>query len=111
MIIAPPYNTVSAPPTVSLEPVSPTSARITWSYQLEAHSYVVSYAYAGVCLTVDHSGSVTADGDVTEYTLTGLEEYSTYTITVRAVNDAGISNPTTVQASTLTIGMFAECVL
>ena len=43
----------------------------------------------------DHSGTRDVDGSVTEYTLTGLEEFSTYYINVTAVNVFGPSKLST----------------
>ena len=64
-----------------------------------------------LCTDYEHSGTVSVGGNDTEYTLTELQEYSIYSITVVAVVDdytrgvggsAELREVTTLQAGTVT---------
>ena len=98
-------------PTATVEPRSPTEARITWVYPFEVSRYEVLFERAttpaeqqGICLS-SHTDSVSVNGDAAEYTLTGLEEYSTYTISVTAVIKNGLTSlPSIQQVTTLQAG-------
>ena len=98
-------------PTVTVEPTSPTEVRITWVYPFEVSHYEVLFERAttpaeqqGICLS-SHTGSISANGDAAEYTLTGLEEYSTYSINVTAVIKNGLTSlPSIQQVTTLQAG-------
>ena len=97
--------------TVTVEPTSPTEVRITWIYPFEVSRYEVLFERAttpaeqqGICLS-SHTDSVSVNGDVDEYTLIELEEYSTYTINVTAVIKNGLtSHPNIQQVTTLQAG-------
>ena len=85
--------------------------KLTWNLQTLVHHFEISFVRAmgtqqeGNCPSYPHTQSgYTTPGDATEFTVSGLEEYSTYTITVRAVNRVGISGPTTVKVTTLKAG-------
>ena len=90
-----------------MEEESTTSARISWDQQTLVEHFEILFerATGGICPFYHHNHSgLTVDGSATKFTVSGLEEYSTYTITVRAVNSAGISGPTAVRVTTLTAG-------
>ena len=90
-----------------MEEESTTSARISWDQQTLVDHFEISFerATGGICPSYHHTHSgLTVDGGSTEFTVSGLEEYSTYSITVRAVNSAGTSGPTTVRVTTLATG-------
>ena len=77
-------------------PVTATSLPVSWT---SAGSVVDSYEVmwtSGDCPDVD-GGSATVTGGTTSYTIEGLEEYITYSITVNASNDVGsaVSEPAT----------------
>ena len=81
---------------------------ITWDEQQFIDRYEVSFervtgSQQVLCPDVVHTGTDTVDGNSTEYLLTGLHEYSTYSITVTAVNRAGES-PSTLTVTTLQSG-------
>ena len=89
-----------------------TSAIISWIQQSDANTYAISFERAtgdqqlGDCPAYLHSGSVPAVGStVTTRNLTGLQEFSTYFITVMAINEAGRSGNATVNVTTATAGM------
>ena len=65
-------------------------------------SYKVSYTYQGPCSGVDDSGTETVTG--LQHTLMGLEEFSAYMITVRAVYNGMESDPVSISAPTLPSG-------
>ena len=72
---------------------SPTSINLTWT-QPEGEvvdSYEVSFSYQGPCSGFNHTNTTTVDGTTRQYTLTGLQEFSNYTVTLVAVNGAGRS--------------------
>ena len=72
---------------------SPTSINLTWT-QPEGEvleSYEVSFSYQGPCSGFNHTNTTTVAGSTRQYTLTGLQEFSNYTVTVVAVNGAGRS--------------------
>ena len=90
-----------------MEERSTTSARISWDQQTLVDHFEISFerTTGGICPSYHHTHSgLTVDGGSTEFTVSGLEEYSTYSFTVRAVNSAGTSGPTTVRVTTLTAG-------
>ena len=98
-----PYN----PRGLIVEERSTTSAKISWDQQTLVDHFEISFELAtgGICPSYYHTHSgLTVDGGDTEFSVSGLEEYSTYSITVRAVNSAGISGPTTVRVTTLATG-------
>ena len=78
-------------PFISAVSQSPTSITLTWT-QPEGEvvdSYEVSFSYQGPCSGFNHTNTTTVDGTTRQYTLTGLQEFSNYTVTLVAVNDAG----------------------
>ena len=79
---------VNAPSVIVLPPVTSTTIRLSWSgADSVVNSYEVMWTARG-CPGVT-GGSVTVDGGTTSYTMVGLEEYITYTITVTATNAVG----------------------
>ena len=68
-------------------------------------SYEVSFSYQGPCSGFNHTSTTTVDGTTRDYTLTGLHEFSNYTVTMVAVNDAGRSEESSVNVVTLPDGM------
>ena len=98
------YFIVPTPnPPMILAPIRQTdSISITWSQAPEGvvQSYQISYTYDGPCPNVTGSVPVTLNGTATTYEVSGLEEFSSYTITVIAVNPAGMAEAS-VTATTL----------
>ena len=79
---------VEAPSVAVLSSLTSTTIPLSWS---SAGSVVNSYEVmwtARDCSDVA-GGNVTVDGSTTNYTIVGLEEYITYTITVTATNAVG----------------------
>ena len=72
--------------TVESSAVTPTSIPVRWtSGGSEGLSYEVVWSYEGGCADIS-GGSDSISGDMTNYTVEGLEEYITYSITVTATN-------------------------
>ncbi len=71
----------------------------------------VTGIYQVLCTVYEHSGTVTAGGSDTEYTLTDLQEYSDYNFSlVAVVTGAGTevkSNPATVDIPTQSAGVWS----
>ena len=86
---------------------SQTQSTITISWEHTSNSvisYEVSYTYQGPCSGVDDSGTETVAAPLTQHTLMGLEEFSTYIITVRAVHNGMYSDFDSISATTLPSG-------
>ena len=78
---------------------SSTTASISWSLlngTVDSYEVMWERDTSGKCPDVDE-GSATITGGSTSYTITGLEEDSSYTITMTATNAAGsaVSVPVT----------------
>ena len=67
-------------------------------------SYEVSYTYQGPCSGVDDSGTETVAAPLTQHTLVGLEEFSTYMITVRTAYNGMESDSVSTSSTTLPSG-------
>ena len=68
-------------------------------------SYEVAFSYQGPCSGFNHTNTTTVNGTTRQYTLTGLQEFSNYTVTVVAINDAGRSEGSSVNIVTMADGM------
>ena len=64
-------------------------------------SYEVSFSYQGPCSGFNHTNTTTVAGTTRQYTLTGLQEFSNYTVTVVSVNGAGRSERSSVNVVTM----------
>ena len=97
----------SSPTIVSTTPQS-TSITITWT-QPEGDvvdSYEITYTFQGPCPNAEAPVTMTTnDGTTREYTVTGLEEFSDFIITITAMNRAGRSNGASTTAMTLSAGV------
>ena len=82
-----------------------TTISISWDHiPNSVISYEVSYTYQGPCSGVDDSGTETVAAPLTQHTLMGLEEFSAYMITVRAVYNGIYSGNDSISAPTLPSG-------
>ena len=91
-------------PSIAVETLSinSTSIPLTWtSAGSVVNSYGVVWTPGGEECSGVSGGSDSVDGDIVSYTIVGLEEYTTYTITVTATNDIGsaVSDQATVRTS------------
>ena len=86
---------------------SPTTITLTWT-QPEGeivNNYELVFSYQGLCDRFTHTSTTTVNGTTRQYTLTGLQEFSTYTINITAVNDGGRSAVTSQSVTTIAAGM------
>ena len=96
--ILPPINLMS-----TLE--TQTTITISWDHiSNSVISYEVSYTYQGPCSGVDDSGTETVAAPLTQHTLMGLEEFSIYMITIRAVYNGMESDTISISATTYPSG-------
>ncbi len=98
----------NAPSALTVTMVTATSITITWtqSSAIFIDRYEVSYMYtirSVRCSASPGQGMNTLSGSERSYNLMGLNEDSTYTITVAAINDEG-SRSSTITADTSTSG-------
>ena len=78
-----------------------TSIPLTWtSAGSVVNRYEIVWTYSGECSDV-RGGRTTVAADMTSYTIEGLEEYITHSITVNATNNVGsaVSEVVTVMTS------------
>ena len=91
---------------------TPTSVVLSWNQQALADSYELSFQRAtgnqqfGDCSSFVHSGTIPVGGTITTYNLTGLQEFSTYFITVTAVSVAGRNGSNILTVNTKIAGMY-----
>ena len=84
---------------MSVGSVTPTSIPVTWtSGGSEGVSYLVEWAYNGGCSGIS-GGSMNVGGD-RQYTIGDLQEYITYSITVRASNSLSTAISTAADGTT-----------
>ena len=66
----------------------------------------MSFSYQGPCSGFNHTNTFTVDGTTRQYTLTGLQESSNYTVTVVAMNGVGRSEEGSQNVVTMADGTF-----
>ena len=87
--------------TVTMTSVTSTNIPLTWTRAGSlVNSYEIVWRYDGECSGV-RGGRATVAGDITSYTIEGLEAYIPYIITVTATNsvDSAVSKVATVRTS------------
>ena len=106
-ISIPPVPPPSAPTITMTVSQSPISITLTWTQPDGdvVDSYEVSFSYQGPCSGFNHTNTTTVDGTTRQLTLTGLQEFSNYTVTVVAINGAGRSRRSSVNVVTMADGM------
>ena len=99
-------------PTVTPGAATPTSVVISWNEQSPVDSYEISFQRAtgsqqlADCSSFEHSGNASVAGSITTYNLTDLQEFSTYAISVTAVNWEGRNGSVPVTVNTQMAGMY-----
>ena len=94
--------------------VTSTTVPLSWtSAGSVVISYKVEWLYDGECSGV-RGGRATVDGVTTRYTIEGLEEYSTYSITVTATNDVSsavseVATVKTIEAGEVIFQVTSSC--
>ena len=68
------------------------------------NSYELVFSYQGPCDRFTHTSTITVDSTTRQYTLTGLQEFSTYTINITAANVGGRSGVTSQSVTTRAAG-------
>ncbi len=105
---------VGTPTIVSTVPLSSTTVVVAWEPQSGIDHYVVAFEYDTEsqhvpCTGYEYNNTVSADGNDTQVTLTGLQEYFVYTFSLYAVvnwpGGAITSNSTTGGFTTLQAGI------
>ena len=111
-IFAPHTVLAPDPPVVTVTDAMATGVTVGWNSQGGVDSYEVLYnrttgsAQQGACPDFVDMGSATADGGDTSLTLQNIEEFSSYTITVIAVNRiASVPNSIAVEFMTPPAGI------
>ena len=94
----------------NLQVTTPTATTlpITWTVSGFVDRFEITYSYTvNGCLETGGPITINIDGVIRSYTLEDLNEDSSYTITVRAINSAETTTAT-VTADTLTSGRVAS---
>ena len=98
--------------------VSSTAIKISWEDDFQRYGVIsctVSYERAtgdmqqGPCHLTGHSNNLTfASHDMeTAIIVTGLEEFSTYTVAIKTRNEVGCSSPSTWKVTTWQVGKYS----
>ena len=93
------------PPSLPEESVEVgTNNILLWTQDKIVTGYILDITYNGPCTL--NSQTMFLDGSLRSYTITGLEEGSSYTIELSALNGAGRSEGSRLQIFTLGTGDF-----
>ena len=98
-------TSVPSTPSLTIAQVTSTSITVMWSQPGGeiGTTYTLSYTYQGPCAGAGGGGSVSV-GNATQYTITGLQEFSVYTLTITASIGVGSSPPASVLVNTSSAG-------
>ena len=98
-------TSVPSTPSLTIAQVTSTSITVMWSQPGGeiGTTYTLSYTYQGPCAEAGGGGSVSV-GNATQYTITGLQEFSVYTLTITASIGVGSSPPASVLVNTSSAG-------
>ena len=98
-------TSVPSTPSLTIAQVTSTSITVMWSQPggEVGTTYTLSYTYQGPCAGAGGGGSVSV-GNATQYTITGLQEFSAYTLTITASIGVGSSPPASVLVNTSSAG-------
>ena len=98
-------TSVPSTPSLTITQVTSTSITVMWSQPGGeiGTTYTLSYTYQGPCAGAGGGGSVSV-GTATQYTITGLQEFSAYTLTITASIGVGSSPPASVLVNTSSAG-------
>ena len=93
--------------------LSPTSINLTWTQPdgEVVDSYEVSFSFKRSCDGFNYTNTTTVNGNTRQYTLTGLQEFSNYTVTVVAVNGTRRSRRSSVNIATMGDGMSGSTIV
>ena len=98
----------SAPTFTTAVSQSSTSITLIWTQPVGevVDSYEIVSSYQGECTGVTHTSTWFLYGTARQHTLTGLKEFSNYSVTMMAVNDAGKSEQSSRSFITMADGMY-----
>jgi len=84
----------------------PASIMFNWTQPVGeiVDSYEITFSYQGPCSGYIHANTVIVDGATRQHTMTGLQEFSTYTISITAMNGGGRSATTSQNVTTVAAG-------
>ena len=102
-----PVPVPSAPTITMAVSQSPTSITLSWT-QPEGDvvdNYEVSFSFQRSCDGFNHTNTTTVGDTTRQYTLTALQQFSNYTVTMVAVNGAGRSAESSENVVTMGDGM------
>ena len=96
---------------MAVESIGPTSLNISWTLadSWTADNYTISYSHtATTCFNISYDDITGIDGNVTTFTLTGLEESTEYTVTITATLSDGTTRRQTITLATLSAGLYSH---
>ena len=98
----------SAPTISTANSLSPNSINLVWTKPAgeAVDSYEIVVSYQGPCTGITHTSSWFLYGTARQHMLTGLKEFSNYTVTMMAVNDAGKSEESSRSVVTMADGEY-----
>ncbi len=108
--VTPTFIAVPGAPTITTISPSSTSVHVYWQQVDGANTYEISFerltgSQQLLCTDYGHSGSYSVGSGYSSYTLTGLQEYSVYSISLVAVTSNDVrSSSTTRQVTTMSAG-------
>ena len=94
----------SSPGNLRSVEVGTTSIELLWTQDEVVTGYILNITYIGPC--TPNGQTMFLDGSLRSYTITGLEEGSSYTIELSALNGAGRSEGSRLQIFTVGTGQF-----
>ena len=85
---------------------SPMSIMFNWTQPVGeiVENYEIAFSYQGPCSGYLHADITIVDGATRQHTLTGLQEFSSYTISITSVNGGGRSATTSQNVTTVAAG-------
>ena len=97
------FSSLSVP--LNITQVTSTSITVMWSQPggETGTTYTLSYTYQGPCAGAGGGRNVSV-GNATQYTITGLQEFSAYILTITAFIGVGSSPPASVLVNTSSAG-------
>ena len=90
---------------------SATSITVTWGEPAQTNGRISDYVitYSSITPGIQHSGRTIASATATSYTLTGLQEFTTYAVTVSARTLAAEGVQSQASTTTFEAGMTGSC--
>ena len=98
-------TSVPSTPSLTTTQITSTSITVMWSQPggENGTTYTLSYTYQGPCAGAGGGGNVSV-GNATQYTITGLQEFSAFILTITASIGVGSSPPASMLVNTSSAG-------